>query len=412
MFQTSPRLPLRSLNLKLPSEDNIWEADTSEKWLKLLERRNKPNGHFPNFLSEEKSRLSFRDAFQAIWSKGQAPKPATQLGSITMVSMLVSRSWDTSWYLNDPDIHAPKQYLAAIPKFASWRNITCDCLDVLHWKALSVSARRGGVEGPVFLHLHLARLTLLTPVRDFFDHARDKGTHSPSFLLPHDLYSFRAPELLNQSEKTIRIWVHDDRYKARLSVIHAGAIFWHVRRYSSNSFVEPFAVFLGTLTLWMYGRNFGDKPNSPISPSIPSPLIEGEGNYLSEVVDAESAITTSSEVPSKSRHDLGVSSSWQEDENHHTPSQKKPILPPQYQRMPKVLQLDRPIDDELVQYFIRSDTKLVLSLEGVSDLYSTQGHDQVLREGISLLDDSAACWPAARNYSVFLSRLIVDEMNA
>lgn len=48
--------------------------------------------------------------------------------------------------------------------YMKWRNSACDCLDILHWSANSNIAKSAGWEEPVVLHLHLARILLLTPV--------------------------------------------------------------------------------------------------------------------------------------------------------------------------------------------------------------------------------------------------------
>jgi hypothetical protein len=47
-------------------------------------------------------------------------------------------------------------------------------------------------------------------------------------------------------------WAIRDQFKARLAIVHAGAMFWHVRRYSTNSFAEPFAIYMSTLVIWAY----------------------------------------------------------------------------------------------------------------------------------------------------------------
>lgn len=337
MFQTSPRLPLQSVNMKLPSDEKLWEAATPAKWLEFLK-----DGKYiyPDFPSEEKSRLSVRDVIQGLWTEGRNLRPTTQLGSIALISMLVSRPLDTILYRCDANIQRPNQDLAAIPEFARWRNTVCDCLDILHWEALSLSAKAGSVEGPLFLHLHLARLTLLTPVRQFFDYIHVTGRNQTTFSSPHNMYT--VPESRLQCEEMIRTWVCDDRFKARLSLIHAGAILWHVRRYSSDSFVEPFAVCLAIITLWMYGKHFNYQMTWLHRSTSPPSSIEDEEHSSAISNIREESITNSGDT-SRSRHDVVLSSSSTGRPDHH-------ILP-RYQRMPKSLQLDRPIDDELVLEF-------------------------------------------------------------
>src|SRR5690606_14469586 len=71
--------------------------------------------------------------------------------------------------------------------------------------------------------------------------------------LPHNLYQPTRPG--PRWQQTVLTWAHQDRYKARLAVIHAGAVFWHIRRYASHSIMEPFTVFLAALVLWAFGSS-------------------------------------------------------------------------------------------------------------------------------------------------------------
>ena len=49
------------------------------------------------------------------------------------------------------------------PTYASWRNASLDCVDVLHWAANGKIASLAGAEHPTVLHLHMSRVVLLSP---------------------------------------------------------------------------------------------------------------------------------------------------------------------------------------------------------------------------------------------------------
>jgi len=136
-------------------------------------------------------------------------------------------------------------WLPGIQTYSKWRNSACDCLDILHWHANSVIGAASGMEHPTVLHLHLARVILLTPFRQITQLAH-LMTNEP---LPTFEEDFEIPTL----KRHIQRWVLEDQHKARLAMIHAGVLFWHVRRFSADAFYEPSSVFLATLALWAYG---------------------------------------------------------------------------------------------------------------------------------------------------------------
>lgn len=94
-----------------------------------------------------------------------------------------------------------------------------------------------GMEHPTVLHLHLARVVLLAPFREIVQLASTLGKGE-----------------ITKLENHVRKWATEDQHKARLAMIHAGVVFWHVRHFSVDAFYEPTAVFLATLALWAYGR--------------------------------------------------------------------------------------------------------------------------------------------------------------
>lgn len=235
-------------------------------------------------------------------------------------------------------------WLPGIPTYAKWRNSACDCLDILHWHANSVIGAASGMEHPTVLHLHLARVILLTPFRQILQLAQLMASE----LQPNN--ELDATSL----RKHIQRWVTEDQHKARLAMIHAGVLFWHVRRYSADGFYEPSSVLLATLALWAYG-SFA-QPTSGFSA-----LRDGESPQA-EDDDVEALFPTS-------------------------------------------MQLDRPADDELVQLFVKRGASMRANITGVGNLCSSKGPVRVLVEGRNLLA-GLKTWGYSRQAIRTLSALI------
>ena len=371
-------------------------------------------------LGEESTRATVAHATGSLWSHLATPAGTTQFSTVIMIYVLLRRKWDASQYLDESimsappiseaPLHARAQYLGAVPEYTKWRNYVCDCLDVLHWDALSLSARAGGRESPVSLHLHLSRLVILVPVRELleysFIHIR-AGVSSN--LLPHNVY--QPPRPGQHWRRTLLTWAHQDRYKARLAVVHAGALFWHVRRYASCSFMEPFGVFLAALVLWAFGSASG--------------TVDLERQHFGPAAAQTQNAEQHAPTPAPSRADVNLlvsaspASVLQHDDHYRTGSEASPAalsssssvqrtsLPStQRRRMPNVVHLDRPLDDELVQHFIRSGDGMRLCLEGVDDLCCGEGPFQVLREAIGILLEQPVVWSVSETYAEYLESMI------
>lgn len=207
--------------------------------------------------------------------------------------------------------------------------------DVLHWPANSKVAQLSGSEHHTILHLHLARLIILTPTTQIQVLATGANGSSSSSLQDSSKYA--------AARQTVLQWVLRDRYKARLSIVHCGALFWHVRRYSCDSVLEPYAIYMATLVLWAF-------------------CVSVE---LSE----------------------GVEASAREAEEEPEPS---------------FLHLDRPLDDELVQTYVRLGHKMSAFISGVGNIQSRGAPPKIIREGISLLSRDAHSKP--EEHGVLLSR--------
>jgi hypothetical protein len=115
-----------------------------------------------------------------------------------------------------------------------------------------------------------------------------------------------------------------------LSIIHCGALYWHVRRYSCDSILEPFAIYIATLILWAFC----------LSMQMPAVV---------EAVDQDGQ-----EIPE-----------------------------------PSFLHLDRPLDDELVQTFVRVGHKVAAFISKVGNIRDQGAPRKVLQEGIFLLSGDA-----------------------
>lgn len=231
-------------------------------------------------------------------------------------------------------------WLPDISTYAKWRNSACDVLDILHWHANSVIGVASGMEHPTILHLHLARVVLLTPLSHIVRLAR-----------------FRAGEAipvsdaeLASTQNYVRRWAQEDQHKARLAMIHAGVLFWHVRRYSADAFYEPAGVFLATLAMWAYGTFATYTPA----------LKDGESPEDEDDVDA---------------------------------------------LFPTLMRLDRPADDELVQLFVKRGGGMRAVVTGVGNLCSPWGPERVLIEGRKLLMELKR-WGDSRRAVGTLSALI------
>jgi hypothetical protein len=214
---------------------------------------------------------------------------------------------------------------------ARWRNSACDCLDVLHWQANSEAARSSGSEHHSILHLHLARIIILTPTAYIQTLATTKSSKQ-------DSSNFASGPKPSNAHHQILQWAIRDRCKARLSIIHCGSIFWHVRRYSRNSILEPYAIYISTLVLWAYC----------ITMQFP------------EVIDA-------------------VNQDYEDDPEPH------------------FLHLDRPLDDELVQTFVQNGHRISAHMSRVGNILDQSAPAKILKEGLSLLTGGSCLGDTAEN---------------
>lgn len=233
----------------------------------------------------------------------------------------------------DPQVESAMQSV-------SRRNCACDCLDILHWDANATVARTRGWESAIIFHLHLARLLILVPIRHI------QRLASPQHL---DNSGYKT------SKDYVIQWARLDKYKARLSLVHAGALFWYTRRFSSRGLLEPFGVYAATLAIWAYStymHHTGREGTRTSAGSVDQPQFD------SSVQQYEPSYSTK-----RPQNDEGDVDS-----------------------QPTVIQLDRPCDDEIVQLYVRLDSEMSARMAGVGIIGQPSSPLRILKQGIRLLD--------------------------
>ena len=337
----------------MPSHESLWQANTAEVWGQAV---NEPLGLSMTVLSETGvpflyvavPNVPLYEAIQIMYIEKRLVPGIGEFGYLLLVHAIYHRTFEVGDYFRRPlsfwNPTAQKQsldsaipsgsvWLAGIPSYSSWRNSACDCLDILHWTANSTVARASGFEHPTVLHLHTARLILLTPFRELK-------------ALAASLAQGKIPwsELQGTTEwHHIWRWIKHDQYKARLGVIHAGATLWFIRRYSTNTFHEPFAAWLAILILWAYGN-------------CQTQMSHESGPY------------------DESRSD------------------------------PPIIHLDRPCNDELVQLFVREGQTMKSHIMGVGDICKLNGPEGILRVGCKTLAGLTS-WGISKEFMAILTTM-------
>ncbi|KXG47409.1 Transcription factor [Penicillium griseofulvum] len=272
-FDNRPLLSLDDGQAALPAHEKLWQARSAETW-KLL-------------WTESSANESLYDAVHILYIEKRVVSGIGEFSHILLIHALYHRMWEVGDYFRRPlsfwNPTAKKQscetaiptgsvWLPGIPSYSKWRNSACDCLDILHWTANSTVAKAAGFEHPTILHLHAARLLLLTPFREIRSLATSLATEKQRWSKRYQSLEWQY----------IWRWMKHDQYKARLSVIHAGVTLWHIRRYSTNAFHEPVAAFIAVLTLWAYGSCHAhtSHESSPRSGARAEPLHERKFVHL------------------------------------------------------------------------------------------------------------------------------------
>ncbi|CAD0099050.1 unnamed protein product [Aureobasidium mustum] len=350
-------LSLSDATVPLPANEKVWNATTEAQWTELMQ-------------SGERT-LDLASAVEELYTHKRVKANTGEFARILLIYGLHRRLSEVAMYHGQRLSHwAPRDltqsehnglpdlpiWLPSLPVFRLWQNLTCDSLDVLHWTANATIGEASGFEHPTVLHLHLARVLLLTPISEIVNLARylagEKGAKSEVEVM--------------MDRQAVHRWALQHQYKARLAAIHAGVVFWHVRRFSANAFYEPTAVAHAALVLWAFSA-FSSKTATPPGlsvdearqSSVASTNLDAEGNSS----DSESSSDT-------------------------------------------IILLDRPADDEIVQEFVLNGPRMRANMTGVGDLYGEKGPERVVREGAEILK-TLGCWRVWESWAKTLDRLVV-----
>lgn len=370
-----PLLRLSDANISLPCHEKLWSAGNVEAWLAASHEQSR-------FLAPSPTLI---EAVQGLYVEKAVARERGEFARVLIIHALLHRMWEVEEYLSDPlshwepvasrqnlnDVLPDEVWLPANKSFTKWQNSTCDALDVLHWQANSTIALANGFEHPTILHLHVARIVCLVPYTQIINFAQKLAARND---LEHDA----AANILPQRDVvSIRRWAAEHQYKARLSVIHAGAILWHLRRFSTDAAHEPPAVALATLTLWAFGA-FANRHGPSLHVNATS-LSEQSRGSVAETGPAGG----------------GNEGTGGEDLNGNSDDDN----------CPDMILLDRPADDELVQQFIRHGDMMEARLSGVGDLFASKGPELVLREGSKLLHANERVYGISKRWETLLFRL-------
>ncbi|KAH6855849.1 hypothetical protein B0I37DRAFT_64372 [Chaetomium sp. MPI-CAGE-AT-0009] len=348
-YSAPPLMQLVDAKGHLPCPDHAWEAPSLDR-----------------IQSDGKCSVYLLDAVEMLYIEKRLPPYLTEFGAILLIHGILRRTREAitqtqtqlcSWI---PTANVQQRagqrsrnaesWPPATPLLSRWRNSACDCLDILHWRANAKAAGSAGWEHPTILHLHVSRLVLLTPT----------GPLHTLAVLAGDATCTSNPQYVEARAVVLR-WAIHDCFKARLSVVHAGAVFWHVRRYSSGMFLEPFAVYMSTLVLWAYSisaqsaKHRDQRHNQRSAENTSTASISGNIAYgtggPSPIVEVTPA------------------SAAEEDETVE----------------PSFIHLDRPCDDEVVQTYIRKGTQISADMARVGNITDDGAAAKILQEGLRLL---------------------------
>ncbi|ETS81580.1 hypothetical protein PFICI_06582 [Pestalotiopsis fici W106-1] len=356
-FHCQPLLQLADVMVPLPCSETVWDNQTID----------------PEVLKSIKS-VTVLDALELLYMEKKLVAKMSEFSKLILIYGICRRTkevclrsqsqlmnWTPSATIESRTevYERGETWPPSSNLLSQWRNSACDCLDILHWSANSTALAHWGWEHPTLFHLHLSRLLILAPLR----HIQTLATPSPS----QDVINQTGIDKHAKSREFVLRWYLQDQYKARLSVVHAGALLWHCRRYSTRIFLEPYAIYVATLVLWAYSTalQFCQSRGSEL------PILDNNGSPAT-------SNTPGSNPPTHAYSDA-------------TDQDLTDI-------MSVVVYLDRPIDDELVQTYIRWGAKMTACLSRVGDIASPSAPAKILKEAFRLL--SLERNSEARDYSM------------
>ncbi|UKZ84234.1 uncharacterized protein TrAFT101_000148 [Trichoderma asperellum] len=343
-FNAAPLMQLVDVKVSLPCEDHIWEYPSVEK-----------------VAAEQKSSVTLLDVIEMLYIEKRLPESLSEFSNILIIHGIWRRTKEvinqsrtrlTNW-IPSAAIQGQETYQSASaetwppssPTLSKWRNSACDCLDILHWRANGKAANAGGLEHPTILYLHLSRLILLTPVAQIQTLATNANNTNST--------NSAASQRYTEASNCVLKWAINDSFKARLSIIHAGALFWHIRRYSRRCFLEPFAIYMATLIIWAYSISV---------------------RFAKQQEELE-AFAASMEGPVSSEARMVPTASQQS-----TTSKDEELVSEL-----SFFYIDRPCDDEMVQIYLRHGDKLSAHMARVGIITQASAPSRILKEGLRLL---------------------------
>ncbi|CAD0111666.1 unnamed protein product [Aureobasidium uvarum] len=341
----SANFSLGDVQTNLPVHEALWVATSLGEWMNLKATHKQPMGLTPLLTS--------------IYQQQPLSQELGDFAQTIAVHAVCRRTMEVGSHILDPlaGLDAGQQqrgesvrdiyWLPSDPEYQKWRNKALDCLDTLHWGTHGVIARLQGLEPPAVLHLHLSRLVLLVPYQDVYDLMSEVvSSHGNSSSFAHGGNSRSRREDLVAK---IWLWISKDHYKSRLAIVHAGAMFWYIRHHGTGNILEPTSLFMSSVILWAYGSFV--------------PLLQA---------------STDEHHPATSRVDT--------DEEYD----------------PKMIQIDRPCDDELIQIFIRRGNSMQPHMLGVGNICQPGGALGVLKVGARLIKNRCSAWPISKTYENLL----------
>ena len=398
LANSRPLCNMDDARTSLPCTETIWEATSAEEWI---------------FKTDGMAVTpSLCAALEELYADKAVDSQLSDLSQTLLINALYQRTWEVGTHIKQPlsewvptgkargFLNTPSKdsfWLPLYPLYANWRNSACDCLDLVQWHAASVVAKSSGVEHSLMLHLHLARIILLTPFQEIQDLVlsligRIDDNARASFYVHDGSYQPRNKAKLPQIRKIIWRWLKEDQHKARLAMVHAGSVFWHVRRYSSQSLYEPLAVYLASLVLWTYGsyksaalERENQKEGGPSGPDADMSVVQP--SHAERHVKELYLETPDGTTP--------VANAQQEDDDAESDSSS--------QDQPEFVHLDRPNDEEMVAHFVRNGHHMSAHMSNVGDICKSP--QKVLSEGAKLLRTRLGCWGVSREYYDMLTKL-------
>ncbi|KAJ5390510.1 uncharacterized protein N7496_001578 [Penicillium cataractarum] len=324
---------------------HVMKLGDTAKWLPCLEVAwEQPS--IANIEFAEKYSISFVDAIDMLYIEKRVSPHISEFSHVLLIHAIYRRttevldescmrllSWSptSSMQVLGSEPNSVQEWPPSSTTASNWRNAACDSLDVLNWAANSKAAELCWEE-PTILYLHLSRLMLLAPIAHFQTLARFPSSHTLKWpAIPPNQYDYE------NARNQVLQWAIRDQFKARLSVVHAGALLWHVRRFSTDNAIEPFSIYIAALLLWAYSASTYAVSNSG-GPMRADETLRGDGVDLDDSDDE-----------------------------------------------PLWIRLDRPLDDELVQTYIRVGNKMSAHLKGVGDIGKHDAPLKILKQGYHLL---------------------------